>query len=91
MTDTTVFKDQVLDELTSNRDHYIELATPLLQQKNLLLKTEDVLFHSDIKKQFKTQLTSLLARDIIRVINITIEDALIILEDVDLIVYIEGT
>lgn len=89
MTDRTT-KDIILDDLAINKDHYLYLTNALRLSKETLLHTEDDLFYEDIILGYEEALKQMITEDIIKRLNTNQEETIVILEDIDLMTYIEG-
>lgn len=77
-------KFEVREELITNITYYQDLINPTLLKKAELLKYEDLLFHNDIETQFLYTIRTILAEDLTKRFQITAEDAIISLEEIDL-------
>lgn len=80
----------IIEDLETNRDHYLFITNTLRLSKETLIKREDDLFYKDILDGYKIALTELIAEDICARLNLDIENTLITLEEINIINYIEG-
>ena len=78
------------DDLKTNIDHYKFITNALRLSKETLLKQEDDLFYDDIIEGYKEALKQLLTEDIVKRLNVSVEDDIITLEGIDLIKLVEG-
>lgn len=83
-------KEIIHDDLAANREHYLFITHALRLSKETLLKSEDDLFYDDIILGYKEALKQLLVEDIIKRLNTNHEETIVILEDIDLMDYVEG-
>lgn len=74
----------VLDDLIINKEHYKELVAPFLAHASKLLDEESNLFRDDILEQFQETTRWLIAQNIHERFNINIDDAYILLENVNI-------
>jgi hypothetical protein len=82
--------DKINEDLKTNRGHYIFITNALRLSKETFLKQEDDLFYEDIMEGYKEALKQLLTEDIVKRLNVSTEDVMIVLESFDLVKYIEG-
>ena len=73
--------------LISHSDRFKLEFLPLTQQKDKLLR-DDPLFSEDIKRQYNSMLTSKIVDDMVKAIGVTTEQALMVVEDMDLDQYL---
>ncbi len=82
--------DKIKDDLAQNLDHYKFITNALRLSKETFLKQEDDLFYEDIMEGYKEALKQLLTEDIVKRLNVSLEDVMITLESFDIVKYIEG-
>jgi hypothetical protein len=77
-------KDKILDDLAINKNHYEYLIQPIKLARTNLLNVEDSIWLEDIENGFQIALKEILAEDIHKRLNVSIEHALVVLSDIDL-------
>lgn len=85
-----MIRDVILDDLETNRDHYLYITNALRLSKETLLHEEDNLFYNDIMDDYRIALTELVAEDICKRLNVDIENALVTLQEINIVNFIEG-
>jgi hemoglobin-like flavoprotein len=83
-----VVKDDILDDLVVNKEHYKIILAPLIETLDYLLENEDKVFKDDVLSQFEDTAKWVIAKNIHNRFNITIEDAYILLEHVSIRSYL---
>lgn len=80
--------DDILDDLIINKEHYKILLAPLIETLHYLLENEDKVFRDDVLNQFQETSRWLMAKNIHHRFNINIDDAYILLENVNIRSYL---
>lgn len=84
-------KNNIIAYLIHSQDHVKNLIHPYRKQKKDLLKLEDRVFHKDVEDQFKDLVKWIIIRDIVSNAQVTTEDALLIVEEMNIEEYLNFT
>jgi hypothetical protein len=79
----------ILDDLLLNKEHYRALVEPLNQKIDQLLVSENKVFKDDIMAQFQETTRWIFAKDIHKRFNIDIDEAYILLENINIRSYLK--
>jgi hypothetical protein len=78
----------LLMDLIHNQQLYKKSVESLLNQLKGLLETEDPILHNNIKKQFKDKVKSEFLQQAVKRLQITAEEALIVIESLNIEEYL---
>lgn len=70
-------------ELIENHLHYKELLNPLYETLKSRLKTEDNVFHEEIRKEFEDKCKWKITGELANNLQMTLEDVIISVEDIN--------
>ena len=83
-------QDKILDYLVYNHSHLLNEVKSLVERKSYLYRAEHMVFHDDLELQYKANLRSIIVNDITKNLNVPIEDAIIVVESINLDRYLKG-
>lgn len=83
------FNQILIIDLIHNQAHYVSLLNDLLNQRKMVLETEDPVFHQEIEKNFEETAKSIILQDVVKRLLITPEDAMIVLNELNLKEYLK--
>lgn len=82
-------RDFIWDELTINRNYYKELVSPFKNLRDQLIDQEDNLLYEVIMENYLDTIISVITQDMTERFPLNVEDLLIVLEESDLINFLE--
>lgn len=80
--------DEILDDLIINKEHYKIILAPFFETLKYVMEEENKLFSDVIIAQFEDTTKWILAKDIHIRFNINIDEAYILLEDMNVRSYL---
>lgn len=83
-------EDSVFMYLVYNQERFKIELNPFVKQRDSLLKSEDSSFHEEIQDQFKAYVNSVLMDNVTKHLAISSEDAIIVIENVNLDEYLRA-
>jgi len=83
MTWIIAVKDEIINDLAVNKSYYLTILAPVIETLNYLLENENKLFKDEILDQFEDTCKWIMAKNIHNRFDLTIEDAYILLEHIN--------
>lgn len=81
-------QEAILHSILYNQQHYKVLCKPYTEQMQMLLEKEPPEFRHDINTQYQKIIISVIGNDITKSLAIPLEDVITVLENVNVIDYI---